>query len=117
VKPGKRGRNGDANKALRRRLARPDARGRIFEVGDMQSRGVEVAACFRQCDGARGAVNELGAKFVFKRGNLFADRGLTNSKFLRDAEKLPLSTTRTNIRIASSLSTKASRIPLRNGLE
>jgi hypothetical protein len=34
-------------------------------------------------------VNELGAKFVFKRGNLFADRGLTNSQFLRDGRKAP----------------------------
>jgi hypothetical protein len=53
-------------------------------------------------------VNKLGAELIFKGGDLFADGGLANPAFLCDTEKLPFSMIRTNICIASNLSTTAS---------
>jgi hypothetical protein len=34
-------------------------------------------------------VNKLGAEIFFEGGDLFADRGLTNSTFSRDSGKVP----------------------------
>src|SRR3984893_3114244 len=58
-------------------------------VENAQRRVVKFAACLSQCDGTRGAVNEFGAEFIFKGGDLFAHSRLTNSTFLCDSGEAP----------------------------
>src|SRR5260370_32521345 len=78
----KRGRNGHTNEASRCSLASPYSGSRVFKiVENAQSRLVKVATWLSQCNGARGAVNQFGAEFLFEGGNLFADRRLTDSQF------------------------------------
>src|ERR1700731_4132183 len=90
MEAGKRGRNGHTNEAFRCRLASTDSRSRVFKVVDnSQSRIVKVATCLSQCNGTRGAVNELSAELILKGGDLFADGRLTNSTFLCDSGEAP----------------------------
>jgi len=55
------------------------------------------------------AVNEFGAEFIFKGGDLFCSQQVDQfPRSFATAEKLPFSIARTNICIASNLSTAAS---------
>jgi hypothetical protein len=71
-------------------LASADSRCRVFQfLEDAQSRLVKVSTCLSHCRRTRGAVNQLGAEFIFKGGDLFADGRLTNSTFLCDSGEAP----------------------------
>ena len=80
--------NGHTNEAFRFSLSSTDSR--VFNVVEnAQGRLVKVATCLSQCNGTRGAVNKLGAEFIFKGAHLFADGSLTNSTFLCDSGEAP----------------------------
>src|SRR6202049_1194458 len=116
MEAGKRGRNGHTNEAFRCRLASTDSRSRVFKVVDnSQSRIVKVATGLSQCNGTRGAVNELSAELILKGGDLFADGRLTNSTFLCDSGEAPFFYhSDENLHCIESIHTDV-RIPLWNG--
>src|ERR1700760_833201 len=83
MEAGKSGRDGDANEALRRSLPTTNTRSRGLKVAEnVHCRLVKVSPRVSHGDGTRGAVNQFGAKLIFKAGDLFADSWLSNSTFL-----------------------------------
>jgi hypothetical protein len=69
-------------------------------------RSIEVAPGLGKAQTAGGAHEKLRAEMLLERRNLLADRRLPCSR--ATAEKLPLSTTRTNILMPSSRSIRSS---------
>lgn len=90
MEPGKCGRNGNTNEPFWGCLAPANSRCRVFKIiENAQSRLVKVPAWLSQCDRTRRAVNQFGAEFQFKGGDLFADSGLADATFFRDSGEVP----------------------------